>query len=59
MKERLDFDLFINSLDRDELNEEEMILLSSLGGWSVSGNNTGKCVNNCNGGNCVTGCGGN
>ncbi|WP_353122443.1 hypothetical protein [Dysgonomonas capnocytophagoides] len=62
MNERMnrnEFDLFLNSLDRSELSNEEMLLLSSLGGESASGDATNpSCTyNNCHGGNCVKGCG--
>lgn len=66
MKESDDLYSFLDSLDRNELNEEQQILLSSYGGSditiTVDGNNflAGCVTNNCKGGNCgncVSGCG--
>lgn len=61
MKENNELDLFLESLERIELNEEQQILLSSFGGKNSSANNVtwGGCntTNNCNSGNCVSGCG--
>lgn len=50
-----DFDIFMNSIERIELTEEQQILLSSFGGKNSC---TNECtVNNCEGGNCVPKCG--
>lgn len=68
MKESNDLNSFLTSLERNELNEEQQILLSSYGGHeitiTISGSNflAGCVTNNCKGGNCsncVAGCGGN
>lgn len=56
-----EFDEFLQSVERNELSEEQQILLSSFGGdLTVVHNDSPNCscnVNNCHDGNCVSGCG--
>lgn len=65
MKESNDLSSFLDSLERNELNEEQQVLLSSYGGSDITitvdiGNILAGCItNNCKGGNCgncVSGC---
>lgn len=57
MKENNELSLFLESIERVELNEEQQILLSTFGGHDASILNRCNTSNNCNSGNCVSGCG--